>query len=132
MKKAMILLVLMMVVILSGMVDVRDNFDGSTTTLEEQPNRESNSNIDEIIKYYKLFQQIETLEAHIDSLNVRCLCLEKKVEVLEKAVEYETFKRPDKKPDPSETIIYDQDNEAILDEISDIWEAVDKINRRLK
>jgi len=135
----------------------------------------------------------DSLLAHIDSLNVRCLCLEQKVRVLEKAVEYETFK-PDKSNSFPESrygtcynadkgvTIYDlrekdslirsdgmwtrvcsgwivspkhgnstrffvpdknyntntitkemNDNyDGVMEEILMLWEAIDKINRRLK
>jgi len=160
MKKTMILLVLMMAMMLSGgYFDARDNFDGSHTTLTKPSNQESNSTIDEIIKYYKLFKQIETLDARIDSL-------EKKVEVLEKAVEYETFDgnyeeylkwnrlntdlmnvkdetardiitkelmRTVKKRNSNTITKKMNDNyDSVMEEISDIWEAIDEINRRLK
>ena len=47
--------------------------------------------VDDIIKYYELYDKIADLEANIDTLNGRCLCLETKIAVLEMAVENEVF-----------------------------------------
>jgi len=62
--------------------------------LYEEPNQDTNSDIDDIIQYYGLYKQIEGLGARIDTL-------EQKIEVLEKAVEYEIFEQP--KHDPNIT-----------------------------
>lgn len=47
------------------------------------------SNIDDIIKFYDLHIEIECLEASIDTLNAKCLCMEQRINVLEKVVKDE-------------------------------------------
>ena len=89
MKNIIILLLLLAIGMLWGVLDI-DDYDYKST--RKHPIMESNSQIDDIIQYYRLSQRVVILEAYIDSLNNRCLCLENKVNALEKAVEYETFK----------------------------------------
>ena len=196
-----------------GEYEIDFNIEDESLTIDgllyEKPsNQESNSEIDEIIQYYKLFKQIETLDARIETL-------EQKIEVLEQAVENEIFEQPKHNPNIQNLPIYpkdefwewkqlygmkfnmptvdlewerfmewkkrqpnpekvtidtvytldeiiadslcvfgklemlpptaqgtteyptpynyrDDDIDAILDELSDMWEAIDKINRRLK
>ena len=117
-----------------GEYEIDFNIEDESLTIDgllyEKPsNQESNSEIDEIIQYYKLFKQIETLEAHIDSLNARCLCLENKVKVLEQAAEYEVFKNYNHNTVTKEM----NDNyDGVMEEILMLWEAIEEINKGLK